>query len=304
MCGIAGFYAPTGLESGTAKNLARAMLYYAAERGTQSGGAWVDGRLAKRAIDPFKFACTDEFEALFPDDTSVSFALLHTRQPTSGGRDDAHAQPFVWGDTVTIHNGVISNHDELKQEYGLENPSGVDSELIAEYAEKYGAERLPEFFKALRGSMAVACYQKGRLYLAREFNPLTGMYVKPNGGHPFYAFASTDDILLSALRYLWLLPNNTKGDFIASQQIYKVRSDELKAYGKWWGTAVEKKTPVYDDDAIREWYEGYREASPYTRSLRSEPIRHYGNGGITGHWEDLGNGARRWVPMPKTGGGE
>lgn len=231
MCGIAGFYSRVGLEPYWAKALGRAFLYYASTRGNQSGGAFVDGRIAKRATEPYKFALSDEFGALFPDDAVAHVGLFHTRQPTSGGRGDTHAQPFVNGAVATAHNGVITNEHELRVKFGIDNPSGVDSELVTSFVAKHGISKLAEFIEAMDGSAALAMVVDERLYLARHSNPLSYTYVTQADGSKVLAFASTGEILMNALRYIWLLPAGTSPSILRENQAFRVKTGELREAG-------------------------------------------------------------------------
>src|SRR5882757_4969714 len=153
MCGIAGFYTTKPLDPVHARLLANALLYYSGDRGKQSAGVYVDGQVLKRAIEPAALYSSSEYLALFQN--PVKLCLVHTRQPTSGGRGDTHAQPFVSGTVATIHNGIIGNEKEIREKFGIDNPSGVDSELVATFVAKHGVSKLPELFEVMQGCAAL-----------------------------------------------------------------------------------------------------------------------------------------------------
>lgn len=230
MCGIAGFICRAGLEKADAHRLARALLYYASVRGDHSAGAFVDGMVAKRAIKPFDFGVSDEFDSLFPND-AVNLCMVHTRHPTSGGRGDDHAQPFVVGNVAACHNGSIVNEKELREEFGIENASGVDSELFAAFLAKHGPGKLTAMFDAMYGSAAVAAAIDGRLYLARTSNPIYTVRITVNGSKSLFAYASTGAILMDALRFAWLVPGSITPCALEAGQCYRVKDSDLAAVG-------------------------------------------------------------------------
>jgi len=71
-----------------------------------------------------------EVEEFFSD--RYFYLLGHTQAPTSSERnfnkDTSH--PFIDGDWVVAHNGVLSNFEVLKQKYLPEHTNTVDSSII------------------------------------------------------------------------------------------------------------------------------------------------------------------------------
>ena len=60
------------------------------------------------------------------------YLLGHTQAPTSSAReyDRATSHPFIAGDWVVAHNGVLSNFEILKQKYVPDHINPVDSSII------------------------------------------------------------------------------------------------------------------------------------------------------------------------------
>jgi hypothetical protein len=178
------------------------LLFYGEERGSQSAGVYVNGIVVKRAIRPMSLTETSEFFNAFEHNPSI--ALGHTRQPTCGGRDDAQAQPFKRGDTVSVHNGFFFDMKSLRKTWSIKKPSGVDSELVASFVESYGPNMLPKFLQDTDGPSAIAAVHSGRLYLMRSGNPIVYTRIPLEGGGKITIFASTETILRNAISYVWL----------------------------------------------------------------------------------------------------
>jgi glutamine---fructose-6-phosphate transaminase (isomerizing) len=115
---------------------------------------------------------------------SGNTGIGHTRWATHGGVTDGNAHPHTTcnNDIAVVHNGIIENYIELKNELtqqGHHFKSQTDSEVIAHLIEieysKRGAvkESVIEACRKLRGSYAfVAAFQDGTLAAARWEEPL------------------------------------------------------------------------------------------------------------------------------------
>lgn len=203
MCSISGFVSSVPLDKITARTLCTALLYYGQERGSQSAGVYWNNKILKRAMEPYSFTQSSEFFNLFEEPGTM--ALCHTRQPTCGGLGDQQAQPFRHGNTISIHNGWLMTAGEMKRSYDLKKKSGVDSELFASFIDQYGIMLLPEFLDDSVGPSAIAAIVDNVMYLARYNNPTCYYNFRIPGGS-ITVFASTGDILMSALKYTWLMP--------------------------------------------------------------------------------------------------
>jgi glucosamine 6-phosphate synthetase-like amidotransferase/phosphosugar isomerase protein len=134
----------------------------------------------------------------------------HTRAGTKGSaQDNINNHPLVDTDAgiAVVHNGVISNDDEVFKKERLERDGQVDSEvllrLIAKRTEgpklKHLARGVVGAYKRLRGNAAIAVVKRGypkSLLLAADGNPITLAYVPKL--HSIW-FASTQDILKDGL---------------------------------------------------------------------------------------------------------
>lgn len=113
-----------------------------------------------------------------------SVGIGHTRWATHGGVTDGNAHPHSTckGDIAVVHNGIIENYRELKDELvrlGHSFRSQTDSEVIAHFLEEKFSkgvsvkETVVEACKKLRGSYAfVAAFKDGTMAAARWEEPL------------------------------------------------------------------------------------------------------------------------------------
>lgn len=216
MCSIGGFISERPLDAKTARSLVEGLVWYGADRGQQSTGAWIQGpggtRLVKKAVSPSEFTAGEDFDKLFQGmDGGVTTALTHTRQPTSGGRGDKQAQPFRRGEVVTVHNGMYWNSDREAKHWEVEKKHGVDSELVTAFVSSYGAMKLPKLLQNVYGASALGVWDNGKLYLMRSDNPTCYSAFTLRDGNEVVAFASTRSILFSALKHTWLMPSSIRG---------------------------------------------------------------------------------------------
>lgn len=170
MCGIAGFSLDP--DSPVRRTLAvQALLAGIAERGGDAVGYAY--RAEAGPIDVTKLrggasALLDEIS--LPAETT--HALVHVRDYTKGHPDvEVNNHPIRHGSVVGIHNGVITNDDDLLASHGIERAHPemtVDSEAIFALVAHHGDA--PRALRKLRGTMAAGWLDErepDRLYLAR-----------------------------------------------------------------------------------------------------------------------------------------
>jgi glucosamine--fructose-6-phosphate aminotransferase (isomerizing) len=108
----------------------------------------------------------------------------HTRWATHGAPNEVNAHPHVAGDVVVVHNGIIENFQELKDEllkegvkFATETDTEVVAQLIARERVKNAAPReaVAKALKRLEGAFALAIIFKGEqdlMFGARMGAPL------------------------------------------------------------------------------------------------------------------------------------
>jgi len=113
-----------------------------------------------------------------------NLGMGHTRWATHGRPSETNAHPHLAGDVALVHNGIIENYLELREELtaaGHTFKSETDTECVAHLVESYVQEgmELPQALRAalsrIRGSFALVVLDRrrpGLLVGARKDSPL------------------------------------------------------------------------------------------------------------------------------------
>ena len=181
MCGIIGC---VGRGEATLETLVEALsnLEY---RGYDSAGVALTGPDGGLEVQK----CAGELEALRDRlegrALSGTVGIGHTRWSTHGPPTDANAHPHVGDDgrVAVVHNGIIENYRELREQLeaeGREFTSETDTEVVPNLVEQHlqagsAPERaVREALDRLEGSYAIAAIVAGteRIFSARDGSPL------------------------------------------------------------------------------------------------------------------------------------
>jgi glutamine---fructose-6-phosphate transaminase (isomerizing) len=159
MCGIVGILGKEPVASGIIGALKR--LEY---RGYDSAGiATIEKGKIERLRAPGKLGNLEE--KLKNGILSGTTGIGHTRWATHGVPNETNAHPHISGDVVIVHNGIIENFKELKDELiadGYVFTSQTDTEVVAHLIareRKKGAkpvEAVSNILKRLEGAFALA----------------------------------------------------------------------------------------------------------------------------------------------------
>jgi len=177
MCGIFGYI-------GSRKNSLELVikgLEILEYRGYDSWGvaADVDGNLfIEKKVGKISSAFTDEIRK-----KKSSLAIGHTRWATHGGVKDVNAHPHFSSDrtVAVVHNGIIENYADIRDELGRENfVSDTDTEVIPQLIAKYKGDGMSfkdavqAAAKRLTGRYAMVAINIGENYIiaARRGSPL------------------------------------------------------------------------------------------------------------------------------------
>jgi glutamine---fructose-6-phosphate transaminase (isomerizing) len=133
-------------------------------------------------------------DALQQTPTSGKLGIAHTRWATHGVPSERNAHPHLSNDGLAVvHNGIIENHDELREELKREGyvfTSETDTEVIAHRIHRH-LQTVRDLFRAVRatvaeleGAYALAVVSEAdpdRLMVAREGCPVViGLGVEEN----------------------------------------------------------------------------------------------------------------------------
>jgi len=196
-------------------------------------------------------------QALNLDDLPGNIGIAHTRWATHGGPSKINAHPHLdcKREIAVVHNGIIENFLELKQE--LENLrhvfiSKTDTEVIPHLIEEY-YKRTNDFkeacFQAMRklqGTFAIAIlsrYARDNIVVARKGSPL--LLGIGNG----FNFAASDAIAFIDKTKICIPLEDGDIAFLASNsyEIYRIED----------GTPVKRKAITLDWDLRQADKEGY-----------------------------------------------
>ena len=178
MCGLYGCISSLGRDSlltetqrKKKKAILEGLMVANEQRGQDSTGiACVDydGKtmLTKEASTASAFVATKACQSELRKNPQL--VIGHTRLATTGVVNAVNAHPFVDGNIVGSHNGVVSNYLEL------DNKVNVDSEIIFKLLNKNDNDFV-KTFKRLSGSFAISWLdlkEPSSVYLVRNDNPL------------------------------------------------------------------------------------------------------------------------------------
>ena len=177
MCGIVAAAAQRNVQGILLEGLKR--LEY---RGYDSAGVAIqtaDGLERRRAAG--KVAALED--KLMAQPLMGQVGIAHTRWATHGVPNEANAHPHIsTDDLAVVHNGIIENHDEIRQSLqsqGYQFASETDTEVVAHLIHSLYQgdlwQALCQALERLRGAyaLAVTCRaEPGRIVGARRGSPL------------------------------------------------------------------------------------------------------------------------------------
>jgi hypothetical protein len=128
----------------------------------------------------WKFVATDEYASFIKEHLkeTTQIVLVHTRKYTVGNPvRNENNHPMYAGSGAVVHNGYISNHEEIFRKNGWKRQAETDSDAIRAILDNHGRidTKLIRKMKELTGGVASAMVHPaspGRLLLLRSGNPL------------------------------------------------------------------------------------------------------------------------------------
>ena len=177
MCGIVGYLGPKNAQTVLTNGLKR--LEY---RGYDSAGVVTVDKDGKATLARAKGKVVELERAIETSPTEDGVGIGHTRWATHGIPAERNAHPHRAGDIYLVHNGIIENYKELKQELkDHEFISDTDSEVLAVlinslYDEKtLLADAVSQALKLVSGTYGIAVVstrQPDEVVVARSGSPL------------------------------------------------------------------------------------------------------------------------------------
>ncbi|MFG0671457.1 glutamine--fructose-6-phosphate transaminase (isomerizing) [Pseudomonas sp. xss_1] len=242
MCGIVGAVAERNITAILIEGLKR--LEY---RGYDSAGLAVltpEGELQRRR----RIGKVSELEAaVVLEPIAGRLGIAHTRWATHGAPTETNAHPHFSGhDVAVVHNGIIENHEALREELkelGYAFVSQTDTEVIVHLIDHILkgipdlADALKAAVKRLHGAYGLALISKSqpdRLVAARSGSPLViGLGLGEN-------FLASDQLALRQVtdRFMYL----EEGD------IAEIRRDHVAIWDHG-GQPVQRETVQYHEGA-------------------------------------------------------
>ncbi|VVQ18594.1 glutamine--fructose-6-phosphate transaminase (isomerizing) [Pseudomonas fluorescens] len=241
MCGIVGAVAERNITAILLEGLKR--LEY---RGYDSAGVavYTNDETLERMRRPGKVS---ELEAALAEHPLAGrLGIAHTRWATHGAPCERNAHPHFSGDIAVVHNGIIENHEALREQLkalGYVFTSDTDTEVIAHLL-SHKLKDQPDLSVALKatvkelhgayGLAVINAKQPDRLVAARSGSPLViGLGLGEN-------FLASDQLALRQVtdRFMYL----EEGD------IAEIRRDNVQIWDIN-GDAVERQTVQYSDGA-------------------------------------------------------
>ncbi|SCW95485.1 MULTISPECIES: glutamine--fructose-6-phosphate transaminase (isomerizing) [unclassified Pseudomonas] len=241
MCGIVGAVAERNITAILLEGLKR--LEY---RGYDSAGVAVftNEEKLERMRRPGKVSELEQ--ALDAEPLLGRLGIAHTRWATHGAPCERNAHPHFSGDLAVVHNGIIENHEALREQLkalGYVFTSDTDTEVIAHLL-NHKLKDLADLTVALKatvkelhgayGLAVISAKQPDRLVAARSGSPLViGLGLGEN-------FLASDQLALRQVtdRFMYL----EEGD------IAEIRRDSVQIWDID-GKAVERETVQYRDGA-------------------------------------------------------
>ena len=241
MCGIVGYLGPQNPKSVIIEGLKK--LEY---RGYDSAGVAIihDGKTKRiRAKGKLKFL----EEKVENENFNGHVGIGHTRWATHGAPNERNAHPHQVGEISLVHNGIIENYIEIKEELIKEGAvinSDTDSELVAHliWKEIQVNQNLllsvQNILKKIVGAFSiVVLWEKSpdELVAFKDGPPLIVGLSKDSAKNEFFVVSDVQAALVHTNRFVYL----------DDREIVHIQKNEIK-YFKADGSEIKKEISILD----------------------------------------------------------
>lgn len=221
MCGISGIYLKNPdanyLNEMEKESLVDWLYCGIEHRGTHATGIAVQDKNGETVLEKSDMPASKFIfwrRDLMPD---ARIILMHTRLHTKGKPENLlNNHPVQYDNIMMVHNGHISNDDELFKSENLERFAEVDSEIIPALFHKYGMLEPKEALEKMSGGFAIAAIDQnnpGKLLLAKgSSSPL--IYLETDS---MWIWASEEKAIRDALEFGLNIENAKKLDYKVMQ---------------------------------------------------------------------------------------
>ena len=192
-----------------------------------------------------------------------NIGIAHTRWATHGEPSEVNAHPHRIGHITLVHNGIIENAKELKENLenkGIKFNTNTDTEVIAGLINYYydgnTKEAIEKAIKELKGSYALAIIndEEDKLYAVRCESPL----ILGIGDNEYFVTSDISAILPYTNKYVLL----GKDEIITlSKEGYVIEKDDTKVFRE-----VEVSTLTLEDTSLNG-YDHYM-----MKEINEEPV--------------------------------
>ena len=185
----------------------------------------------------------------------ATMGMGHTRWATHGAPTARNAHPHLHGDLVIIHNGIIENYRELKEQLmksGVEFKSDTDTEVVLHqlHAELDRTKDLKAAIMAtvkhLRGAYALGIIyarEPGQMYVVKQGSPVV---LGAGDGENFFGSDA-----------LALLPHTNRAVFLMDGEFARLTADKIEVWD-FSGQPLRREPAVLNWSAASADKQGYK----------------------------------------------
>ncbi len=274
MCGLCGSFTQKGTVLSKRDRTQRArtlegLLIANQVRGTDSTGVAAinyDTKfdVLKSAEEPLKFVARSDLQSLLRTDAPLMIG--HTRM-TSMGNDvtDENAHPFVEGNVIGAHNGIINNYMQL------DRTVNVDSQAVFRMLDQH-PDAYDYVFPKVSGSAALTWWDARdpeALFIVAHFNPLS-VAIVPRIKTVFWS--SVSDHLESIMRASY--GTNVVHMEVKKDTVYRLDAEDIYQWQEWevdfgaeaWGGNMHSSSVRVYNHGGYGWDDDERFGSGYVRN--------------------------------------